>query len=136
MKNIIIITHSVLASGILSSMKMIVGECDSVKTVCFENGWSINKLKYETESKIKEFTDKKEEFILVVDMFGASPFNTSFELALKYNALVVSGASLPLLLALYLEKEDYSKVKVETIVNTVKEQLTVTSPCEIISNLK
>lgn len=92
---IIITGHGKFGSGLKTSLDLIVGNYDFVKTVDFTEDKSPESIKEE----IKTFAHEAEDNIyLFTDLVGGTPFKVSCELALdNSNVEVFSGTNLPML---------------------------------------
>lgn len=92
---IIITGHGKFASGLKTSLDLIVGDYEFVKTVDFTEEKSPERLKEEISLYIKE-SDKK--VYIFTDLVGGTPFKVSHELTLDYsNIEVLCGTNLPML---------------------------------------
>ncbi|MCH4284101.1 MULTISPECIES: PTS sugar transporter subunit IIA [Bacillota] len=91
--NLIITSHGNLASEILNSANMIVGDTSSIKTVCMaaEDGLE------GTTKKMQEAiaSCNHESIVILADLYGGTPFNVAVINAQKNdNIRVVSGLNL------------------------------------------
>ena len=123
MKNILICTHSDLAIGLKNAACMIVPTIDSIETVCFENGYSIDWLIHEIDKKVQKYRDAKESYLILTDMIGASPFNASIQVANKDKIPVLCGVNLPILLELLtteFDNEDKIEEMIKLNCDTIK----------------
>lgn len=95
MINVIMCGHGNLAVAMKQSIEMVYGKCDVIKTVTFNNHENREIL----VDKITELLDTKSQTLIVVDLFGGSPFNAASEVAFHApNIEVITGMSLPLCL--------------------------------------
>ena len=121
---IIITGHGRFASGLKTSLDLIVGNFDFVKPVDFTEDKSPESLKEEINSFIKS-TDKK--IYVFKDLVGGTPFKVSSELTLEYpNVEVFCGTNLPMLveatMMLSLGCDIDSESIKESGVNSIKPQ--------------
>lgn len=97
MIQIILCGHGNLALAMKGSIEMVYGHCESITAIPFhphENRESLVK-------KITAILDPDSPTLIVVDLFGGTPFNAASEIAFpSANIEVISGMSLPLCLAL------------------------------------
>lgn len=92
---IIITGHGNFGSGFKSSLDLIAGKYDFIKTVDFIENKSSDDLKEEINNMIKD-TDNK--VYIFTDLPGGTPFKVSSELALEHsNIEVFCGTNLPML---------------------------------------
>ena len=121
---IIITGHGRFASGLKTSLDLIVGNFDFVKPVDFTEDKSPESLKEEINSFIKS-TDKK--IYVLTDLVGGTPFKVSSELTLEYpNVEVFCRTNLPMLveatMMLSLGCDIDSESIKESGVNSIKPQ--------------
>lgn len=92
---IIITGHGKFGSGLKTSLDLIVGNFDFVKSVDFTEDKSPESLKEEIKTFVKD-TDNK--VYLFTDLVGGTPFKVSSELTLEHsNVEVFCGTNLPML---------------------------------------
>jgi len=97
MINIILCGHGRLAGAMKESITMIYGEVENVITIDFNNGENRETL----VQKMSDVIHFDVDTLIVVDLFGGSPYNAAAELAFNApNIELISGMSLPLCLAL------------------------------------
>lgn len=92
---IIITGHGKFASGLKTSLDLIVGNYDFVKPIDFIEEKSPESLK----SEIKTFVESIEDKVYIfTDLVGGTPFKVSSELTLEHsNIEVLCGTNLPML---------------------------------------
>ncbi|WP_010240702.1 PTS sugar transporter subunit IIA [Clostridium arbusti] len=117
---IIIAAHGKLAGELLNSAEMIFGKQENVETILFVPGENTENLKVKYKEKLANFKDSK-EVLIIVDLFGGSPYNAAFEVAAaNENIDILTGVSLPMLLEI-LSIRDGENIKIEDIVKTINE---------------
>lgn len=105
MVGIVVISHGDMAEGMIDAARMIVGQMESVTTVSLKESDAVEDLMGRIEIAINE-VDQGDGVLILVDAFGASPFNASARLALgRKNIEVISGMNLPMLLELAVGRE-------------------------------
>jgi PTS system mannose-specific IIA component len=105
MINIIIITHGAFAAGLLDAAQLIIGQQENVLTFSLSEGDSIDQLEMDAENGIKTLSETGSVLVLV-DLFGASPFNVSLRLLQRYPEIkIVTGANLPMLIEALMNRE-------------------------------
>lgn len=105
MINIIVVTHGTLASGLLDAAQLIVGQQENVLTYSLSEGDSIDQLEMDVEEGIKTLSETG-KVLMLVDLFGASPFNISLRLLQQYPEIkLVTGVSLPMLIEAVMNRE-------------------------------
>lgn len=89
--------HGQLAISLKESVEMIYGNADYLQPIAFLNLEG----KEDLEHKMMSLLDKHDNNLIVVDLFGGTPFNAAASLALRTtNIEVITGMSLPLCLEL------------------------------------
>ncbi len=95
-----VITHGKMAAGILDSVDMILGDTENVVFNELKRGQDIDEFQKEvlnTTNKVKS----ENGVLILVDMFGATPYNTSMLNSRDIDTndyKVIAGVNLPLLM--------------------------------------
>lgn len=122
MRKYLIATHGTFASGIKSSLGIIVGEIENlylIQAYVEEN----KSLQNEIE-EVAEQIGPDDELIVFTDLMGGSITNQILQYALKVNIFIVAGINLPLLLDIMLADSDIPILEViETGIRNAKEQI-------------
>lgn len=93
----VVITHGRLGEELLNSAEMVFGQIKGIDSVAL--------LKEDTpgsfEEKICKVLKKEEEQLLfLADIYGGTPYNAAVSLLKKYNAWIVTGVNLGMVLEL------------------------------------
>jgi PTS system mannose-specific IIA component len=105
---IVIVTHGAMTDGLLDAARMIVGEQEAMAGVALKESDDIESLMERVAAAV-ETVDTGDGVLVLVDVFGASPFNASARLAMTRDGMeVLTGVSLPMLLELMVQREDQS----------------------------
>ena len=112
MVGIVIVSHGDMADGLLDAAHMIVGEQEGLATVSLREMDAVEGLMERVATAIQK-VDAGDGVLVLVDLFGASPFNASARLAMQgdSNMEVISGVSLPMLVELMVQREGESLEK-------------------------
>lgn len=117
---IIIAAHGKLAGELLNSAEMIFGKQENIETILFVPGENTEDLKIKYREKLENFKDSK-EVLIIVDLFGGSPYNAAFEIAIaNENIDILTGASLPMVLEI-LSVRDNENIKIKDIVSAIND---------------
>ena len=95
-----IITHGKMAEGIFDSVDMVLGDTENVKTNELKRGQDIDQFKEEVLKTSNELATD-EGVLIFVDMFGASPYNTSLMNSRDIETTdykLITGVNLPLVI--------------------------------------
>jgi PTS system mannose-specific IIA component len=94
-----------MAEGMIDAARMIVGDMEGVISVSLKEMDSVEGLMGRIETALID-VDKGDGALILVDAFGASPFNASARLAMNHkNIEVITGMNLPMLLELAVQRE-------------------------------
>jgi fructoselysine and glucoselysine-specific PTS system IIA component len=116
MRKFLITAHGSFASGIKSSLDIIIGETENVFVIdAYVDG---NKSIEVELIKIMEEIKPEDELIVFSDLMGGSITNQVLRFALKKNVHIVSGMNLPLLIDLIMADTDLPIT--DTIENSLK----------------
>jgi mannose/fructose/sorbose-specific phosphotransferase system IIA component len=97
-----------MTDGLLDAARMIVGEQAGMAGVALRESDDVESLMERVGVAVEE-VDVGDGVLVLVDVFGASPFNASARLAMTREGMeVLSGVSLPMLLELMVQREDQS----------------------------
>lgn len=98
MVQIILSGHGQISTGVKSATDMIFGAQDNYTAVEFLPGEGKENLSEKFKALLDDF-DPTEEVLIIVDVFGGTPYNTASELVYgNSNRDVITGLSLPLVL--------------------------------------
>ena len=101
MIGIVVTGHGLFAEGMHSSAKMIAGENDHIKYVCFEDGMGLEDLAEKLNAAYNELSDC-DGIVVLSDLPGGSPFKTAVECSMGHpdkQIVVLSGTNLPMIIA-------------------------------------
>lgn len=122
MRKFLIAAHGKFASGIKSSLDIIIGETEHIFVIdAYVNG---NKSLEEDLRKILDIIGPDDELIVFSDLMGGSISNQVLQFALRENVHIVSGMNLPLLIDIIMA--DPTVPVADTIENSLlaaKEQI-------------
>lgn len=103
---VVITTHGHAAKALLGTAEMIIGEQDNVRCVDFVPGENGEVLAGKIRAAAAEL-DTSAGLLLLVDLWGGTPFNASSGIAHDdANTEVVTGVNVPMLVSVLMERED------------------------------
>ena len=116
-RKVVLASHGELSEGIVKSAKMIIGEFEyEVITYTLQLGHHPDEFKDVLEEEIMANADV--EYVIMVELFGASVANSLFILTSYKNVKMFTGMNLNMLLSVLVEyKSELSDADVENIVN-------------------
>ena len=100
MIGIVVTGHGLFAEGMHSSAKMIAGENEHIKYVCFEDGMGLEELAEKLSAAYTELSDC-DGIVVLSDLPGGSPFKTAVECSMAHpdkQIVVLSGTNLPMII--------------------------------------
>lgn len=100
----LVITHGQLASELVASAEMIVGEIGHIHPLCI--GWQdeVNESREEVEKYLKSF-DMSNGAIILTDMFGGTPSNLAMSFLQEAKVEVITGVNLPMIIKAAVQGE-------------------------------
>lgn len=117
---IILLSHGPLASGLLGTMEMVLGNVDNVTALELEEGDHTE----EYRKKIAEIAETMpEKSVFLMDIFGGSPFNQVIQYFLENGKEIraVSGMNLGMLIAAVNARQNNDSDMIEEIAKMGKE---------------
>ena len=105
MVGILLVSHGQMASGLLDATELIVGEQENIAVIELQEKDAIDELETSIEQAVQKL-NSGDGVLILVDLFGASPFNASSRVAVRYsNVDVITGMNLPMLLETVMNNE-------------------------------
>ena len=139
MIGIVVTGHGLFAEGMHSSAKMIAGENENIKYVCFEEGMNTEQLSEKLVAAYNELGEC-DGIIVLSDLPGGSPFKTAVEASMGHpdkQIIVLSGTNLPMIItaSTMLSFESDPQALADELLfegkdNVVRFELTVTEEAE------
>ena len=126
---IIVAGHGHFASGIGSSLQLIMGMPDNIKLIDFSDGDNIVHLEQNFRQTVTSFGES--EIIVLVDLFSGSPFNVAMRLANENPHIhLFYGVNLGMLMEIASKSQFTSSVEEVTagIVDTARSQIGAYTP--------
>jgi len=101
-----VVSHGSMAQGMLEAARMIVGEMEGILAVSLQEADAVENLMDRISESINS-VDTGDGVLILVDVFGASPFNASARLAMVRDKIeVISGVNLPMLLEIAIQQSE------------------------------
>ena len=100
MIGIVVTGHGLFAEGMHSSAKMIAGENENIKYVCFEDGMGLEELGEKLSAAYTELAGN-DGIVVLSDLPGGSPFKTAVEVSMNHpdkQIVVLAGTNLPMII--------------------------------------
>lgn len=105
---VVLISHGKMATGMLDAVRMIIGEQEGIVPITLRETDHVESLKKRIEAAVQR-VDTGEGVLIMVDLFGATPFNVSARVALaRDHTEVITGVNLPMLLEVALQRQNQS----------------------------
>lgn len=127
MIGMIVSGHGHFASGLSSSVKLIVGAPEKYEAIDFVEEFSIEDLKRELNAAIDRLSDC-EGILIFTDLTGGSPFKTAVEISMERpdkNLRVLGGTNLGMLIETSMARAAFDNLDVlaDMSTETGKEQI-------------
>lgn len=104
MLGIIVCTHAGLASGLYDAVNMIAGKQEDFYALGFEEGEDMLAFSKRIQETAQVFEQRHQPYVILVDLFGATPFNASAAALAAFDTCIMTGVNLPLLLELVTQR--------------------------------
>ncbi|MDR1400773.1 MAG: PTS sugar transporter subunit IIA [Endomicrobium sp.] len=106
MIKIIVAAHGDLAQELVNSVEAVIGKQSNLYAVKGDIGDSLVQMKERVNNLLRGVNDDDGSLILT-DIVGGTPCNASVPMCILFNAEVISGVNLPMVLsAMFLSKKD------------------------------
>lgn len=108
MIHVVIVTHGNLGTELLKSAEMIAGKIKGIDNVSLLK--EDNPLSFE-EKVIQVIEKEEDQLLFLADILGGTPYNTAVSLLKKWDAWIVTGVNLPMVLEAATTIEDVENAK-------------------------
>src|SRR5580692_11111228 len=98
MIGVIVATHGDFGLGLLSTLRMILGETEGITAIDLVSQDSMDSFQAKMEKALETVDSKGTGALILVDMLGGTPFNVALRLAQDRKIQVVTGGNLPMLI--------------------------------------
>lgn len=105
MVGIAVISHGQLCEGIMDSVKMVAGDAEQIGILSLKPGMSPDTYREELRKMIEDL-DTGDGVLVLADLLGGTPFNSSAMLSENMKIQIVTGMNMPMLVSIVLERED------------------------------
>lgn len=106
MIGIAIVTHGEMATGLMDSLSLIMGEQEDYQTLGLKHGDDIGEFGEKIQTAICEL-DTGDGVLVFVDLFSASPYNQaamSFNKLKEHHYRLISGVNLPMIVEAFNQR--------------------------------
>ncbi|WML33829.1 PTS sugar transporter subunit IIA [Clostridium sp. OS1-26] len=124
MYKIMIVTHGNMAATLKETLKMFTNDVDHVYAVGLDEK-GVENFKERLEQEVAKCYEKDKGLLILVDIFGGTPFNTCvLEIKNKYNGVeIITGVNLPILIEGTLLKDSCLKDVVKSLQQSAREAI-------------
>jgi PTS system mannose-specific IIA component len=128
MIGVIVATHGEFGNSLLSTLRMILGECEGIESIALSSEDSMETFMGKMEKALKKVDPKETGALILVDMLGGTPFNVSVQLAPKRKIEVVTGVNLPMLIKVSSHRDETDlKFLASEVQKATRESIVTTS---------
>jgi PTS system mannose-specific IIA component len=106
MINIVIVSHADLGDALIRAAEMIAGSAEGLYSIPLLPEDSPETFGDKLETALQEI--KEQETLILIDLFGGTPYNVAARQVLKEHVECVTGANLPMLLELMMSRDGRS----------------------------
>lgn len=114
MTNIVLVSHGNLCESLLESLEMICGDTFGIVAVPLNPEESPESYRNKLFKELMKF-DGNDDFVILSDIVGGTPFISAAYLSRKYNIGLITGVNLPMLITIALETTPNNTI--EEIIN-------------------
>lgn len=123
---IIVVGHGTFAQGLLSPMRMLMGDTDDFCGIEFPVGMAEEDLEIQIISAAKNF-ENRDAILILTDIEGGTPFKMAVKAACENQYTVITGVNLPLVLQLAMYLDMYEAADLEEILEKARGALKIVS---------
>jgi mannose/fructose/sorbose-specific phosphotransferase system IIA component len=103
MVNIVVVSHADLCEALIRSTEMIAGPIEGVYTVSLVPEDSPESFGAKLDATMAGI--EGQDTLILIDLFGGTPYNVAARYVLKENVECLTGANLPMLLELVMARD-------------------------------
>jgi len=103
MINIVVVSHADLGDALIRAAEMITGPAEGLYSVSLFPDDSPESFGERLEVALQEI--EGQETLVLIDLFGGTPYNVAARQVLKENVECITGANLPMLLELVMSRD-------------------------------
>ena len=106
MIHVFVTSHGGMAEGILESVEMLIGKQENLTAITFGKEMGVDELEERFQKEIVDVSEKN-QYLILCDLKGGTPFNTASRFSFKNeNVAVMYGMNLPLVITASLEASE------------------------------
>ena len=106
MIHVFVTSHGGMAEGILESVEMLIGKQENLTAITFGKEMGVDELEECFQKEIVDVSEKN-QYLILCDLKGGTPFNTASRFSFKNeNVAVMYGMNLPLVITASLEASE------------------------------
>ena len=125
MIHVFVTSHGGMAEGILESVEMLIGKQENLTAITFGKEMGVDELEECFQKEIVDVSEKN-QYLILCDLKGGTPFNTASRFSFKNeNVAVMYGMNLPLVITASLEASEEGQT-LKKLAESLTAQLTDT----------
>lgn len=125
MIHVFVTSHGGMAEGILESVEMLIGKQENLTAITFGKEMGVDELEECFQKEIVDVSEKN-QYLILCDLKGGTPFNTASRFSFKNeNVAVMYGMNLPLVITASLEASE-ERQTLKKLTESLTAQLTDT----------
>lgn len=125
--NLILMSHGSLATALIESTKMILGDISDYDTISMKTDDTFTQIEDQLKLTLDKYKDK--HVIIMTDIYGGTPFNIASKFYRKSNKIsLISGMNLDMVIE-YFSSDMNGNVKkfIEEIISVAKDSINLYS---------
>ncbi len=127
MINVVVVSHGNLGSALIRTAELITGPVEGLHAVALQPDDSPEGFARRLAATLDAL--EGQETLVLIDLFGGTPYNVAARLVLKASVECITGVNLPMLLEAILTREDASLPELaETITQVGRESIRSLGP--------
>lgn len=128
--NLILMSHGNLASALIESAKMILGDLSDYDIVAMQVDDTFNDVEEKLASLLDKHKDKN--ILIMTDIYGGTPFNIASKFYRKNdNICLISGVNLDMVIEYFSsDMHDNTKKLIDELISVSKDSITLYSKNE------
>lgn len=132
MYGVIVATHGNYASGLKTTIKLVCGDMENLRTIDYTAGMSVYELD-EQYDKVMAELKMYDKVIFLTDIFGGTPFNRA---VMKYseskNIKILAGVNFTLVYSALTADSDNFEEDIAEIIEAAKDEIAEFKPEKIV----
>ncbi len=116
MINFILVSHGQMAKGVMDAVELISGKHKGIQIIDLRESDSIEILGQRINQAVQDLQPGSDGIVILVDLFGASPFNQASLVASQHEDVeVITGFNMPMLLEILMQRDSLPLAEIASL---------------------